>query len=249
MGYPLPAPACVSSFFLPWRRKRKKARPQSAKLLSAVLTTATAMSLRFVEDDDEEADCGGRMAGPVGDGDGDTIGGGGTATAGVRVEGKRVWMLRCCAAARGQTTAARRRRGRRGDGAIAVARGGEDGNATDGEEEAGLTCGIDILLWLVPQLLLPALPAAALLLCCGVLGWDLVVVRIDFFGFFFFFFEVDFFGFGWVGFWFTGSGRTARWLGTWVREDSTRRVAWRRCTRREEGREGAKNKPRGRRVG
>jgi hypothetical protein len=114
----------VRSFFLPWRRKRKKAMPESAKLLSAVLTTATAMSLRLVEDEEEEeAACGGARDGPAGDGDGDAMGG--TLTAGVRTEGNLVWTFRGdCAAARGQRTAAaamRRRAWRRGEGAIGAA--------------------------------------------------------------------------------------------------------------------------------
>lgn len=115
LGYPFPSPA-VRSFFLPWRMKRKKARPETAKLLSAVLTTATAMSLRFTDDDG-----GGGGGGAVtGDGDGGTIAGGGVAKAGVRVEGNVVWMFRCgCAAASGETARARRRRrSGRGRGAI-----------------------------------------------------------------------------------------------------------------------------------
>jgi hypothetical protein len=50
----------------PWRRKRKKARPDSAKLLSAVLTAAMTISLRFVEDEDEAVDRGARGTGPWG---------------------------------------------------------------------------------------------------------------------------------------------------------------------------------------
>lgn len=122
-GYPFPSPA-VSSFLLPWRRKRKKARPETAKLLSAVLTTATAMSLRFRDDV-----CGGGEEGGTvtGDGDGDTVGGGGgVAKAGVRVEGNVVRMFRCgCAAASGEratATASRRRESGHGRGAIAVTR-------------------------------------------------------------------------------------------------------------------------------
>lgn len=120
-GYPFPSPA-VSSFLLPWRRKRKKARPETAKLLSAVLTTATAMSLRFTDGG------GGEEGGTVtGDGDGDTVGGGGgVAKAGVRVEGNVVRMFRCgCAAASGEratATATRRRESGHGRGAIAVTR-------------------------------------------------------------------------------------------------------------------------------
>lgn len=94
LAYPFPSPA-VSSFFLPWRMKRKKARPETAKLLSAVLTTATTMSLRFTDDDDdEEEEGGGGAVTGDGDGDGGTIAGGGVAKAGVRVEGKVVWMFR-----------------------------------------------------------------------------------------------------------------------------------------------------------
>jgi hypothetical protein len=107
--YPFPPPA-VSSFFFAWRRKTKKRSPETAKLLSAVLTTATAMSLRFTDDDGMES----------GETGGGAIVGGGVAKAGVRVGGNRVWMLRgcCCAAARGvrARTAKRRRSGR---GAIA----------------------------------------------------------------------------------------------------------------------------------
>lgn len=122
-GYPLPSPA-VSSFLLPWRRKRKKARPETAKLLSAVLTTATAMSLRFTDDDGGGGEEGGTV---TGDGDGDTVGGGGgVAKAGVRVEGNVVRMFRCgCAAASGEratATATRRRESGHGRGAIAVTR-------------------------------------------------------------------------------------------------------------------------------
>jgi hypothetical protein len=50
----------------PWRRKRKKARPDSTKLLSAVLTAATTILLRFVEDEDEAVDRGARGTGPWG---------------------------------------------------------------------------------------------------------------------------------------------------------------------------------------
>lgn len=123
-GYPFPSPA-VSSFLLPWRRKRKKARPETAKLLSAVLTTATAMSLRFTDDGGGGGEEGGTV---TGDGDGDTVGGGGVAKAGVRVEGNVVRMFRCgCAAASGEratatATASRRRESGHGRGAIAVTR-------------------------------------------------------------------------------------------------------------------------------
>jgi hypothetical protein len=110
---PFPSPA-VSSFLFAWRRKTKKRSPETAKLLRAVLTTATAMSLRFTGDD-------GMDPGEAGE---DVAGGGaivgGVAKAGVRVDGNRVWMLRgcCCAAASGARarTAKRRRSGR---GAIA----------------------------------------------------------------------------------------------------------------------------------
>lgn len=119
--YPFPSPA-VSSFFFPWRRKRKKATPETAKLLSAVLTTATAMSLRFTDDDGRGGeDDSGAVAG---DGVGDTIAGGGAGKAGVRTEGKVLWMFRCgCAAARGERAAAMRmrRRGRSGHGRGAIA--------------------------------------------------------------------------------------------------------------------------------
>lgn len=97
--------------------KRKKATPETAKLLSAVLTTATAMSLRLTDDDggggdDEDGERGGAVAG---DGDGGAIAGGGVAKAGVRVDGNCVWMFRCgCAAARGARRRMRRRRGRSG---------------------------------------------------------------------------------------------------------------------------------------
>jgi len=94
-GYPFP-PAGVSSFFLPWRRKRKKATPETAKLLSAVLTTATAMSLRFTDDEAAGGDDPGTEGGAVvGGADGGTIAGGGVAKAGVRTEGKVVRMFRC----------------------------------------------------------------------------------------------------------------------------------------------------------
>jgi hypothetical protein len=108
----------VSSFFFAWRRKTKKRSPETAKLLSAVLTTATAMSLRFTDDDEDD----GMESGEAGEdvAGGGAIVGGGVAKAGVRVGGNRVWMLRgcCCAAVRGvrARTAKRRRSGR---GAIA----------------------------------------------------------------------------------------------------------------------------------
>lgn len=112
----------MSSLFFPCRRNRKKARPDTAKLLSAVLTTATAMSLRFPDNNGGDDD--GVAVGVPGDGDGEVIGGG-VAKAGVRVDGNLVWMFCPCAAASGATPTRRRRRRNRGrgvgDGAGAIA--------------------------------------------------------------------------------------------------------------------------------
>lgn len=117
LGYPFPLPA-VSSFFFAWRRKTKKASPESAKLLSAVLTTATAMSLRFTEEEGRDpGEAGGDVEG--GSAGASIVGGGGVSKAGVRTDGNRVWMLRCCCAAASgavRAKAAARRRRRRGMG-------------------------------------------------------------------------------------------------------------------------------------
>jgi hypothetical protein len=109
--------------------------------------------------------------GPVGEGDGEAIGG--RSMAGVRVEGKRVWTLRGdCAAARGQrrtAAAAKRRRRRRGGGAIAaVGRAAVVGRVEmrrrRGEaRRAGLTCGIDDLSCGS----LPFLPAGGYVIAVG----------------------------------------------------------------------------------
>jgi hypothetical protein len=79
------------------------------------------MSLRFTDDGDGMDPGGVGGADVVGGEAGGAIvgGGGGVAKAGVRVDGNRVWMLRCCAAASGARTRTARRR-RCGRGAIAV---------------------------------------------------------------------------------------------------------------------------------